>query len=119
MNPAVPRRQVVLYKTPRQETVRKELDKLGRDGKAAVLAAVRGVAEQRHLPREDERVDGRIRAVRTSFGGTEYRCLYALVGDRKELLLLLCVLNKKTRKLPPAKITLAKDRLAAWEAQQT
>jgi hypothetical protein len=67
VNRAAPTRKVFLYKTPRQETVRRELDKLGRDAQAAVAA-------HRQLPREDEQVDGRIRALRTTLGSMEYRC---------------------------------------------
>ncbi len=64
---------------------------------------------------EDEHVRGRLWAMRTTYDGSEYRALYALVGTRHKVLLALHAINKKTKKLPKQIIDRADNRLADWE----
>lgn len=52
-----------------------------------------------------------------SAGDAAYRVLFASVANRGRILLSLEVFSKKTQKTPPAKIKLAKKRLADWEGR--
>jgi phage-related protein len=94
-----------------------DLDGLGADARAEVVRAIGRRSRGEQLPREDELVAGRIRAIRTTFDGCEYRTLYGRVGPHDEVLLCLYVLNKKSRKIPSSAVKLASRRLADWEAQ--
>lgn len=98
-------------------TVAKELDGFGTDARAEVISAIKRRSKGTQFPREDEHVKGRIRAIRTTFEGCEYRALYALTGAHDEVLLCVHALNKKRAKLPRSVIKLAEQRLADWEAR--
>jgi len=98
-------------------TVANELDGFGTDARAEVVSAIHRRSKGTQFPREDEHVKGRIRAIRTTFEGCEYRTLYALVGVHDEVLLCVHALNKKETKLPQSVIKLAERRLADWEAR--
>jgi phage-related protein len=113
-----PRLTVRLYHTATGRQVFKEdLDSLGAGPRAEILQAMarRRLGQQFH--REDELVRDRIRAVRATYEGSEYRALYALVGRHDEVFLALHLINKKSRKLPARAIKLAENRLADWEAR--
>lgn len=109
-------RKVRFYKTATgAELFRSELDKLGFEAKAELVAAIRRRSRGQHLPREDEQVRGRIRSIRATYDGCEYRALYAFVGAHDEVLLALHAINKKFQRLPKAVIDRAASRLADWE----
>lgn len=99
------------------QVVKKELEGLGTDAKAAVLGATRRVAKGQHLPYEDERVDADLRAVRVFLDGQTYRVLYGRVGPHAEILLAVHVFEKKSSKLPTSAKKLALKRLADWKSR--
>jgi phage-related protein len=98
-------------------TVVNELDGLGTAARAEMISAIRRRSAGTQFLREDEHVKGRIRAIRTTCEGCEYRALYALLGAHDEVLLCVHVLNKKWRKLPRSVIKLAEKRLTDWETR--
>jgi phage-related protein len=52
--------------------------------------------------------------VKIPFGKSEYRVLYASVGERNTILLALEAFTKKTRKTPLNRIESAEKRLKEW-----
>ena len=79
---------------------------------AAVVAAMKDVRETglvaaRHLR-------GEIYEVRADGDRQTFRILFALEGQRSQILLALDGFSKKTQKTPPEKIQLAERRLADW-----
>ena len=97
------------------ELFRDELNDLGLEARAAIVAAIKRRSRFEHFAREDEHVRGRVRAIRTTYDGAEYRALYALVGTHDEVLLGLHAVNKKSQKLPKRAIGRAEQRLADWQ----
>lgn len=96
------------------EVVKKELQALEPNARAAVLQTMQMAQEGRLLPRQDETVKGsRLRALRVTHDGSEYRVLYARL-KRHDVLLALLVLNKKSSKLPTKAIRKAEGRLKDW-----
>lgn len=96
-----------------RQPVREFLKTLSGEDVAAVAAAMKEVREKglrsaRHL-------QGEIYEVRTSGNRVIYRLLFAPQGRRKQILLTLVVLRKKTQKTPPQVIRLAQQRLREWE----
>lgn len=114
-DPPAPKK-VRFYRTELgKRVVEEELTELGDGPRAELLGAIHRRRTGTHFEREDEQVQGRLRAVRATFDGCEYRALYALVGSRNEVLLALHAINKKKGKLPKRVIDLAKRRLKDWE----
>lgn len=115
-NPPRHKRQWRFYKTEKGNCpVRRFLDKLTDYDAAEVVAEmkiveVEGLAEARHL-------DGEIYEVRASGMDVIYRILFAKQGRFGQVLLALDGFSKKTQKTPPAKIALAKRRLADWRGR--
>lgn len=99
--------------------VEDELNALSAAARAEVMSAIGRRKRGEQFPREDEQVEGRLRAIRSTFDGCEYRLLYAFVGTHDEVLLGLELVNKKTRKLSRATIRLARSRLGDWESRGT
>jgi phage-related protein len=72
--------------------------------------AVEGLAAARHIR-------GEIYEVRADGDRTVYRTLFATEGRHGQILLALEAFGKKTRKTPPASITLAERRLRDWRGR--
>ena len=92
--------------------VREFIAKLSAEDHAEVAAAMRevkadGLVVARH-------VRGEIYEVRASGMDQEFRILFAVEGQRSQVLLSLEAFSKKTQKTPPPKIALAERRLADW-----
>ena len=71
-------------------------------------AGEKGLRSARHL-------HGDIYEVRSSGDRVVYRLLFAQQGRRRQVLLTLAALKKKTQKTPPQIIRLAQRRLRDWE----
>jgi phage-related protein len=99
------------------ELARDELRELPTIAQANLTEAMKRKARGQELAREDEIIRGRLRAVRTTADGREYRALYARLGRGGEILLAVRVTEKKSKKLPKQDIDLALNRLADWEAR--
>ena len=87
-------------------------DALSDSDAAAVVAAMRevqelGISASRHLR-------GEIYEVRAEGNRQTFRILFAVEGQRAQILLSLEGFSKKTRTTPPQKIRLAERRLADW-----
>lgn len=88
------------------------MDELSDDDAAAVVAAMKdvaqaGLAAARHLR-------GEIYEVRADGDRQAFRILFATEGRRRHVLLSLEGFSKKTQKTPSGKIQLAERRLADW-----
>lgn len=92
--------------------VREFLDELSETDAAAVVAAMRDVA-QLGLPAA-RHLRGDIYEVRADGDRQAFRVLFALEGSRGHILLSLEAFSKKTQKTPPAHIELAQRRLSDW-----
>lgn len=107
------RRRWRYYRTAAgSEPVRDFLDRMHRDDRLAVRAAMRqvtahGRAVARHL-------DGDIYEVRVGRGGQAWRLLFSAEGERRQVLLGLSAFEKKTQKTPDREIALARRRLVEW-----
>lgn len=97
------------------QVVRAELDALHVTVRAAVVEAMKRRQRGEQFPHEEERVGGRLHAVRVTVEGNEYRVLYASVGAHDQVLLGLHVLAKKSQKLPRQAREKAERRLRDWE----
>lgn len=92
--------------------VKEFLDDLPDDDAAGVHAAM---AEVREDGLEAARkLDDDIYEVRSDGKDVIYRVLFSPEGSKSNILLALDGFKKKTKKTPPAKIRLAKRRLADW-----
>ena len=85
------------------------------DARAEVAAAMKdvrdnGLAVARHL-------QGDIYEVRASHNKREYRVLFAMEGQKSQVLLSLEAFDKKTRRTPPERIDVALDRLRDWRSR--
>lgn len=106
---------VRLYSTSTgNQIVKDEIKALGPGGVELISAAKRR-SRGEQFSREDEQVRGRIRAIRSTYDGDEYRLLYALVGKHDQVILGLHACGKKSKKLPQKTIKLAEKRLKDWE----
>lgn len=99
------------------DVITKELASLGTAASAAVRETMSRARRDELLPREDKIVRGKIRELRISLDGCEYRVLYAREGKSGQVLLAVHVLHKKSRKLPPKAIRVAERRLADWRSR--
>ena len=102
-----------------RDIVREELETLGVHGRAAVVAAMKRVARNRHFPYEQEHIGGELCAVRIFLDGSTFRVLYARQGVHDHILLGLHVFQKKDRKLPIRARQLAERRLRDWRSRAT
>lgn len=106
------------YRTPSGgRPVRRFLTDLPDEDQAAILDGMREVRDRGLRAGGARQLDGRIWEVRVSAGDASYRILFASVANRGRILLSLEGFSKKTQKTPPAKIKLAKKRLADWETR--
>jgi phage-related protein len=106
------------YKTSSgRQVVRDELDALDEDARAGIMVAFRARSRGEQFRRQDEQVKGRIRAIRSTVGGREYRLLYATVGAHDHVFLGLFCVEKKAKKLLKRAIRKAEDRLRDWESR--
>lgn len=96
-----------------RQPVKEFLETLSEEDAAAVAAAMKDVRE-RGL-RSTRHLQGEIYEVRTRGNRVIYRLLFAPRGRRRQVLLSLVVLRKKTQKTPPQIIRLAQRRLRDWE----
>lgn len=102
------------YKTASgRRPVKEFLDRLDDEDLASVIAAMKEVRQQGS--RAGRHLDGEIYEVRADGKGVIYRILFAPQGKRKQVLLSLVGLKKKTQKTPPEAIRLARRRLRDWE----
>lgn len=95
--------------------VRDFLDDLSDEQVAAVLGAMKSVAE---LGLADARhLRGDVYEVRVAHRGQAFRILFAPEGRRGQILLALDGFDKTTQKLPPHLIRLAEARLLDWRSR--
>lgn len=110
------RRRWRLYRTAAgRSPVREFLDGLTDDDAATIAAAMRDVAVEglvaaRHL-------SGDIYEVRADGEHEAFRVLFATEGGASQVLLALEAFSKKTQRTPPAKISIARRRLADWRGR--
>ncbi len=112
MSPEVKRRWRDYRTAAGRRPVKDFFDALSDTDAAAVVAAMKEIQERgtpaaRHL-------GGDIYEVRAEGDRQTFRVLFATEGLRNQVLLSLDGFSKKTRKTPPAKISLAERRLADW-----
>lgn len=111
-----PKRRWRDYRTPAgRRPVREFIAGLDDHDAAAVLAAMKEV-ETDGL-RVAEHLDDAIYEVKADGARQTFRILFAPEGKHDQVLLSLEGFSKKTQKTPPAKIRLAKQRLADWRAR--
>jgi phage-related protein len=110
---AAARRRWRFYRTTAgRSPVREFFDGLSDDDAAAVTAAMREVASDgliaaRHLT-------GEIYEVRADGTHQAFRVLFATEGRKGQVLLALEAFSKKTQRTPPARLAVARRRLADW-----
>lgn len=116
---SIPRRQFRWYRTASGRPIlREEIKALGPEVAAELAHLAKLKRSEQQLPRQDAPVRGRIRALKTTYDGNEYRLLYASVGPDSHILLGLVVLQKTTQQLPPEVVRQAEERLADWESRE-
>ncbi|OGQ10209.1 MAG: hypothetical protein A2138_08620 [Deltaproteobacteria bacterium RBG_16_71_12] len=112
------RRRWRFYTSPTGgEVVWGELDALGADAAAALLAEMRVVARHGLKDGGARHLRGDVWEVRADGDHVTLRALFAKQGRFGQVLLALHVFPKKTRQTPPHKIDLAEKRLADWRSR--
>lgn len=88
---------------------------LSDNDKAEVLAAMTEI--RREGARAARHLRGDIYEVRADGERVAYRVLFAVEGERAQILLSLVVFNKKTQRTPAAQIHIAERRLRDWRSR--
>jgi phage-related protein len=113
---AQPKRRWRDYQTAAgRRPVRDFLVGLDDDDAAAILAAMSDV--QKHGLAVAVQVDGEIYELKADGHRQTFRILFAAEGRHGQVLLALEGFSKKTQKLPPAKLRLARQRLRDWRSR--
>lgn len=108
-----PRRQWRDYRTRAGgRPVKAFLDDLTDDEVAAVVAAMKEVAERGLVAAKHLRGD--VYEVRADAATRSFRVLFATEGRYSQVLLSLSAFEKRTQKTPPRELDLAEDRLRDW-----
>lgn len=109
------RRQWRFFTTPTgAEVVRRELDALEAQQAAALVGEMRVIARTGLHEGGARHLRGAVWEVRAESDRVAVRALFAKQGRYGQVLLVLHVFNKKTRRTPPRNIDLAEARLRDW-----
>lgn len=90
---------------------------LPEDQRANIAEAMQAVRARGLKDGGARKLRKRIWEVRVEQEDVIHRVTFASVGEKSRVLLSLDAFTKKSRKTPPAKIELAEQRLADWEAR--
>lgn len=98
-----------------RKVAREELDALEPHGKAALAEAMRRYRSGEEFAHEVSSIGDGLRELRVSVGNDPFRLIFAAQGRYSQVLLVVRVFYKNSRKLPKADRDLALDRLKAWK----